>query len=86
LSLAVSVATRFIHYYTLFHTSTAVQNNASLQKRQDLEKDAPQWTPPAPQIAILRPPIPCAAPPSVEISRSEVLLVEALYNRSPPAC
>ncbi len=86
LSLAVSVATRFVHYYTAFHTISVAQSNSPQQKRQDLEKDALQWAPPALQISMLHLPVTRAELAPVAIPRTQVLFLESLYNRPPPAC
>jgi len=86
LSLAVSVATRFVHYYRPLETGTKATEFSAKSKRQDLEKDALQWAAPILVATLLLPPRPerlefrpirLPRPPLIDYSR---------YNRPPPAC
>jgi len=85
LSLAVSVASRFVHYYALFHPASSVGCNCVEPKRQDLERDAAEWTPPAPKIEILYLPVVHAGTPEIAQAYPETVFLEFLYDRPPPA-
>jgi hypothetical protein len=84
LSLTVSLASRTFHL-RLAHQSV-VQSSVSQNVRQHLDRDAVQWTPPAPRFTVLEasgfdnrwapagPPLP------------NQLWHDTLYNRPPPSC
>jgi hypothetical protein len=85
-SLAISVATRFVHYYTPYETGTKTSPYAPQSKRQDLEKDALRWAVPVLAVAFFLPPtfevldskpIPSPRPPRID---------QKLFNRPPPSC
>ncbi len=85
LSLAVSVASRFVHYYVMFHPAADVRCNCPDDKRQDLERDSLHWIAPVPQVAILRLLRVRLELPSKPVLRYELLSEESRYNRPPPA-
>lgn len=86
LSLALSVSTRFVHFYEAYHTDSKASSYSPQSKRQDLEKDAVQWTPPRAAFAYL-------PPPSFEQviyedvgSAHRPILDARMFNRPPPSC
>lgn len=84
LSLAVSVASRFVHYYVMLHPATGVRCDCRDNKRQDLERDAEQWTAPVPQISILYLPKVRIELPPAPMPRYEFYFDDSLYKRPPP--
>jgi hypothetical protein len=85
-SLAMSVATRFVHYYEPYHSSAKASPYSPQSKRQDLEKDALRWKVPVLASAFFLPPsfAPIVQKP-ISASRPP-LFEENRYNRPPPSC
>lgn len=85
-SLALSVATRFVHYYEAYHTDSKAASYSPQSKRQDLEKDAVQWTPPATAVTYFPPPT-FERVTFKDIGSSHRPVLDArLFNRPPPSC
>jgi hypothetical protein len=85
-TLAMSVATRFVHYYEPYESGTKTSSYAPQSKRQDLEKDALRYAMPVLAVAFFLPPtfetleaepIPAPRPPLID---------QNLFNRPPPSC
>lgn len=84
-SLALCVATRFVHYYSSYNAGTNASSYSPLSKRQDLEKDALQWSVPVQAVAFFVPPsydrlvlVPVVAP-------RPPLSDQSLFDRPPPS-
>jgi hypothetical protein len=86
LSLADSLATRFVRYYPAYHGASTVTSNSPQSKRPDLERDGLQWLPPVAPVTfaaarVLYPHVLPASP-----SARTILLDDNLSNRPPPSC
>jgi hypothetical protein len=86
-SLAMCVATRFVHYYEPYGSANNAASYSPQSKRQDLEKDAVRWTKPVQTVSFFPPPPAfqrLAFTP--EIIPQAPLLDKSLFNRPPPSC
>jgi len=83
--LTVSLATRTFRLKV--QSGSSVTSNSIEAKRQHLQRDAAEWTPPVMIQSPLSVPVSYS---SIELPRLESPLVvpveESLYNRPPPSC
>jgi len=84
LSLAASLATRYVHVSSV-ETVTTVKAGSPDTHRQRLQKNTFQWTPPVAEFTIfvlsITPYHPAPIQPLLVVH-----LEEPLYNRPPPSC